>query len=1093
MMNFIRLPLVRHAAVCAMAALLPLGGHAGVPVARGTYLVGGAQTHAAVNPSRLVPKLEIGIDRSNMSTEWTLSPPAEPNIYPFNGSYNGTGIFEARRVAVFDGVAKFHPQWFRDGFGQDSPQGAQLFVDMVRQVHARGMKLLAVVGHSASDFDSKDYINPRESGCQWGTYPLSKINLSKLEQRVRVYFDAVKNAGLTVDAFEIGNELDLYCNDADMPRTSEFAAHGWKWFLTPAQVHAFAAGYAPFLKTYAQLIRKYFPTARIITCGMSNPTGNSAALIQALANFTDSSGKTFDYTSLVDGYGTHTYPPSDTTQHMVQNATSDLAAQGALLPHNRDKPIWITEWSESASVFWSSHKWSYQYDAHGKPGGDLNLAAGPYQAMSRAQAIETFRKDVIERLRTQPKPVNIGYLLYYSYDSEGKTDMCDGTGFNRSRNIKGTCFNGLIDPVTGDPLPDIALALTGQPPAKEEPKAAAAVPEMLINTGRIMPRSAQTFRGWGMSLAWEANDLYGGGRQTAQIKDPKIQSQYMDLLFGDPATRLTLGFNIARYNIGGGDDPSHTHMRPDAQMEGYQSSPGAAFDWSRDASQRRMLQEAKKRGANIFEAASYSPPYWMTVSGCYSGSKDGKQDNLRPEMRESFVNYLATVVKHFQDAEGIRFESVEPFNEPDGGWEAGGRQEGYTVPVATQNAVLPVLADRLKRDGVKTFVAGVDTNNIYSAVSIGGQLSGDALSGTARLNTHDYHPLVGDVAKLRELRALAEKLHKPIWMSELGCCFTNQGDKSDMWGALFMADSIRMDLRDMGAEAWVLWQPDWGVIAFDPKSGEPHLQKQYYALAQYTRFIRPGFQIISAGGAFHTLAAYSRSAKRLVLVTTNWDTPAGNDLDLTAFTGLPSSVTAYRTTADEPVSLREEKIAVSATGRIVDSLPVRSITTYVVDGVTPAANAPASAIEGTHEVVSQATRLCMNITTNSTSPGGAIIPYSCGAYNNEEFNFVDEGGGFYSIQTVNGAAGLCLNVSNGVGSPGDGKTRGGPGNLIQWDCGNGSLPANDLFEMTPAGEGSYQIRVRSSGLCLEDPGRGGTFRQDRCSPTLPNQQFTLTE
>ena len=1100
MMSFIRLSLVRRAAVCAMAALLPLGGHAGAPVARSTYLAVGAQTLAAVNPSEPIPKLEIGIDRSNMSTEWTLSPPAEPNIYPFNGSYNGAGVFEARRVAVFDGVARFHPQWFRDGFGSDSPQGAQLFVDMVRQVHARDMKLLAVVGHSASDFDSRDYIDPKTSGCQWGTYPLSKIDLAKLEQRVRVYFDSVKNAGLTVDAFEIGNELDLYCNDADMPKTSEFAAHGWKWFLTPAQVHAFAAGYAPILKTYAQLIREYFPTAKIITCGMSNPTGNSAALIQALANFTDSSGRTFDYTSLVDGYGTHTYPPSDTTQHMVQNAASDLAAQGSLLPHNHEKPIWITEWSEVASVFWSSHKWSFQYDAHGKPGGDLNLAAGPYSAMTRAQAIETFRNDVVERLRTQPNPVNIGYLLYYSYDSEGKTDMCDGTGFNRSRNIKGTCFNGLIDPVTGDPLPDIALALTGQPLAKEErsitsaPQAAPAVSEAQINTGRIMPRFAQTFRGWGMSLAWEANDLYGGGRQTAQIKDPKIQGQYMDLLFGDPTARLTLGFTIARYNIGGGDDPAHTHMRPDAQTEGYQSGPGAAFDWSRDASQRRMLQEAKKRGANIFEAASYSPPYWMTVSGCSSGNKEPNQDNLRPEMRESFVNYLATVVKHFRDAEGIDFESVEPFNEPDGGWwGAGGKQEGYTVPIATQNAILPMLANRLKHDGVSTIVAGVDTNNISSAVNVGGQLSADALSGMGRLNTHDYHPSLGDVAKLKEYRALAEKLHKPIWMSELGCCFGNQGDKSEMWGALFMADSIRMDLRDMGADAWVLWQPDWGVIAFDPKGGEPRLQKQYYALAQYTRFIRPGFQIISAGGAFHTLAAYSRSAKRLVLVTTNWDTPAGNDLDLTAFTGLPSLVTAYRTTADEPVNLREEEIAVSATGRIVDSLPVRSITTYVIDGVTPMTNVPGAVIEGTHQVVSQATKLCMNIITNSTRAGDAVIPYACGAFSNEEFNFVDEGIGFYSIQTVNGAAGLCLNVSNGVGSPGDGRTRGGPGNLIQWNCGDSSLPVNELFEMMPAGTGSYRMRVKSSGLCLEDPGAGGTIRQNRCDAASAKQIFSLID
>jgi len=35
-------------------------------------------------------------------------------------------------------------------------------------------------------------------------------------------------------------------------------------------------------------------------------------------------------------------------------------------------------------------------------------------------------------------------------------------------------------------------------------------------------------------------------------------------------------------------------------MEGYQQGPNAAFDWTRDAAQRRMLQEAKRRGANIF-------------------------------------------------------------------------------------------------------------------------------------------------------------------------------------------------------------------------------------------------------------------------------------------------------------------------------------------------------------------------------------------------------------------------------------------------------------------------------------------------------------
>jgi len=459
-------------------------------------------------------------------------------------------------------------------------------------------------------------------------------------------------------------------------------------------------------------------------------------------------------------------------------------------------------------------------------------------------------------------------------------------------------------------------------------------PPALADTGRVIPHPAQTFRGWGMSLAWEANDLYGGGRQPARIKDPQLQSQYMDLLYGDPTTRLTLGLNVARYNIGGGDDPTHTSMRADAEMEGFRAGPGAAFDWTRDAAQRRMLQEARIRGANIFEAFSNSPPFWMTVSGSSSGSTVAHQDNLRPDMRESFVTYLTTVVAHFRDVEDVRFESLEAFNEPDLSWMAGGRQEGYSASYSSQKMLIPMLADRLKQDGLDTFVSGVDMNNVGDAVEAAGQLSPRALSALGRLNTHDYR-LVNKPAQLKRFKMLAQKFHKPIWMSELGCCFANQGDRTEMWGALFMADSVRMDLRDLGAEAWVLWQPDWNVIAFDENGGAPRPEKQFYALAQYTRFIRPGFQIISAGGASNTLAAYSPALRRLVLVSTNWDKETPNNLDLSAFGGLPSSVAVYRTTADEAINLQKGTISLSSKLHIIDTLPARSITTYVVDGISP--------------------------------------------------------------------------------------------------------------------------------------------------------------
>jgi O-glycosyl hydrolase len=179
----------------------------------------------------------------------------------------------------------------------------------------------------------------------------------------------------------------------------------------------------------------------------------------------------------------------------------------------------------------------------------------------------------------------------------------------------------------------------------------------------------------------------------------------------------------------------------------------------------------------------------MTLSGCASGTKVAHQDNLRPDMYDSFVNYLATVVKHFREAEGIRFESLEAFNEPDIGWVTPGRQEGNSASYSSQNAIIPLLASRLKRDGLDTFVSGVDMNNIDDAVGAVGQLNSAALSALGRLNTHGYHT-VNNPGRMRESKSLAQKLHKPIWMSELGCCFPTQGDKAEMWGALFMADSV---------------------------------------------------------------------------------------------------------------------------------------------------------------------------------------------------------------------------------------------------------------------------------------------------------------
>jgi hypothetical protein len=182
-----------------------------------------------------------------------------------------------------------------------------------------------------------------------------------------------------------------------------------------------------------------------------------------------------------------------------------------------------------------------------------------------------------------------------------------------------------------------------------------------------------------------------------------------------------------------------------------------------------------------------------------------------------------------------------------------------------------------------------------------------------------------------------------------------------------------------------------------------------------------------------------------VLVSTNWDVVTPHDLDLSAFAPIPPTAAVYRTTADEGANLQEGSIRLSGKGHILDELPARSVTTYVIDGVSPSSIPASGSTEGMHQMISEGAKLCFNINQNSTRSGEAIIPYPSSGFSNMVFNIVDRRNGFDSIHTVNGAKGLCLNVSNRTASPGDGKKYGAPGNLIQWNCSDGPFAGQRTF------------------------------------------------
>jgi len=445
----------------------------------------------------------------------------------------------------------------------------------------------------------------------------------------------------------------------------------------------------------------------------------------------------------------------------------------------------------------------------------------------------------------------------------------------------------------------------------------------------------QVLEGWGASLCWWANIM--GGFSDAKIKT------ICDWIT-DPVNGMNM--NIFRFNIGGGDDPTHSHMRTDGgDMPGYKASATAAYDWSQDANQRKIMQQLiasriAKAGVNDIQivAFSNSPPYWMTRSGCSAGSVEGNVGNLKADMFDDFADYLTEVTKYYHDKLGITFNYIEPFNEPDGGWwKALGGQEGCYFSNSDQMIMIRELYTKLAEKemlGYCTITAN-DANNLdngYNTMLVY-QAAGDILPKIDLVSVHTYG---GNNRAL--LANWAKKYEKKLWQSESGPIGVGG---SNEYQIMVMSDRIITDLRDMKCTAWCDWQiggtgsptnNPWGHIIgeyddpFDPITRNIN----FYIRAQYSRYLKAGYTIIS-NSAKNAIAALSPDEKELVLVISNKETYTQKySINLSKFSEF-GKVKQVRTRAQESLGIKNSLTTFSLTGNsfTYDALS-ESVATYII-------------------------------------------------------------------------------------------------------------------------------------------------------------------
>ena len=453
--------------------------------------------------------------------------------------------------------------------------------------------------------------------------------------------------------------------------------------------------------------------------------------------------------------------------------------------------------------------------------------------------------------------------------------------------------------------------------------------------------------GWGVSLCWWAG-------QCGKWDDKKI-----DEIVNWLVSPTGLNYNIFRYNIGGGDDPENRnctlhHMGGGkglrAEMEGFKDFSGDEYHWDRDAAQRKiMLKIHEKRPDAIFEAFSNSCPWYMTYSGCVSGSTNGGSDNLRPEYYEEFAHYLVDVCRHYKDEYGIEFKTLEPFNESvTGFWYANGVQEGCHFDYASQIKFIKVLKPILEASGLNTVISASDETNVGLAVEGFRQYqSAGIMPQVGQWNTHTYS---GSIADRTRMAQLAHQADVPLWMSEVGA------GGSGIGGNLNLTQRLFDDMRYLQPIAWVDWQymaaanDQWCTIRGSFSQQTYNKVKNFYVRQQCTRFIRRGYNII-ASLCNQTLAATNEAGDTLVLVMLNEGGLTTHRADLSLFDQLPpaSRIRAYRTSANENLaSVRSFKLDGTV---LTVNLPPQSITTIVMPVGTKMTEKPGQLTDGTRYLI----------------------------------------------------------------------------------------------------------------------------------------------
>ncbi|MFD8496682.1 glycoside hydrolase [Amycolatopsis sp. NPDC059657] len=460
----------------------------------------------------------------------------------------------------------------------------------------------------------------------------------------------------------------------------------------------------------------------------------------------------------------------------------------------------------------------------------------------------------------------------------------------------------------------------------------------LQTVAEVSSTPAQTIQNIGASGAWWVNDL-------ARFS-PATRQRVAELLFGPDGIQLS----AYRYNIGGGGVGV---AAGDRAPQSLMISPGR-YDWSRDPGGTTFLRYAAQYGVpDIVGFVNSAPAAWTSNGKSCGGS-------LKPGSTQAYATYLADIITHFA-AEGVSIDHLSPMNEPRVSFSAC-TQEGMLVPVGQRDDIVRAVGQVLASRSPSTRIIADESDHVDKFLSEVPQWIGQP--GTSRYVAalaHHTYDFPND-ATLAKIPALAKRYGKTSWATEV-CCWSNSttpayGAQYDptITGGLAMAGIMYRDFTVANDSAFHWWTAlskvigcspgsspacattvndkgyNDGLIYYDPdyaSNGNQnlYLTKRFYALGQYSKFVRPGSVRHPVTGAPNGLQIMATSSGGTwTLVVTNLSKSAQSVSVRLPSSGISASG-AYRTSASENLAT----IGLPSVSADVASLslPAQSISTYV--------------------------------------------------------------------------------------------------------------------------------------------------------------------